>query len=285
MNAAATPADVDVLMITHARPAYTERSLARLLESCDDHARVWVWQNGNDPETLAVVRAFQGHPRLYRFHHSEQNRKLLEPTNWLWREAPGALLGKVDDDCAVPLGWIETFRAAHADNAELGGIACWHFPEDDFDAELCAPKIRDLVGDRQLLQNMWLPGSGYLMKRACIESGGLLADGQTFTNYCVALALRGWIHGFHLPLLLQDHMDDPRSDHTLLRTDEDFRRFAPLSARANGVDTVRAWDAQLRRSARLVQSASIDPRDYSGPRKWWKRVKGRITRGLTGRWY
>ena len=38
----------------------------------------------------------------------------------------------------------------------------------------------------------------------------------------------------------------------------------PLSAAANGVTTVDQWTAQLRRSAVLLQSASLDLRHYGG---------------------
>ncbi len=34
--------ETDILMITYNRPAYTRRSVARWLEACDDHTRIWL---------------------------------------------------------------------------------------------------------------------------------------------------------------------------------------------------------------------------------------------------
>src|SRR5262249_24933662 len=123
---------VDVLMITYNRPEYTRLSLQRLLDSCSEDARVWVWHNGADADTLGVVEALRGHPRFCRFHHSPENRKLREPTNWLWSQATGLYLSKVDDDCLVPDGWIEKLRCAHEDVPEFGVIGCWRFEDEDF---------------------------------------------------------------------------------------------------------------------------------------------------------
>jgi hypothetical protein len=123
--------------------------------------------------------------------------------------------------------------------------------------------------------NCWLGGSGYLMKRACVDVVGLLGADKGFTNTCFAIARRGWTNGWYVPWLFQDHMDDPRSVHTMLRTDADVQRWLPLSAQRSGVRTVAAWQAQLIASAREVQAASPNVREYSRWRELRKRVLGR----------
>lgn len=258
---------VDVLMITYNRPDYTKLSLRRLLDSCPEDARVWVWHNGADAETLAAVEALRAHPRFFRFHHSPENRKLREPTNWLWRNAQGGYLSKVDDDCLVPDGWIERLRAAHRDVSELGIIGCWRFEEEDFSPELAAWKIRHLPGGHELLVNFWIEGSGYLMKRACLEAQGELRPDQSFTHYCIELALAGWTNGWLYPFLLQEHMDDPRAPHTGLRTDADLFARMPLTAADNGMTSLRDWEQLIRRDALVVQQAPIDPAYW----RWWRR--------------
>ena len=90
---------IDILMITYNRPEYTGLSLERLLATCDESMRVWVWHNGTDEETLEIVQSFRDHPSFFKFHHSIENKKLNEPTNWLWTHAKGDFLSKVDDDC------------------------------------------------------------------------------------------------------------------------------------------------------------------------------------------
>lgn len=271
-------AAIDVLFISYKRPAYTRRSLERLLAVADAGTRVWAWHNGPDRETLEVVRGFEGHPRLHRLHASPRNEGLRTPTNWLWQEARGELFGKVDDDCLLPEGWAAAMRAAHAAEPRFGALTCWHHAPEDLDARLYRKKLRR-YGGVSIMQNCWVNGSGYTVKRAAVEQQGLLREGQTWSEYCIDLALRGWIHGWLHPFLFEEHMDDPRSLHSLLRSDEDIRRHAPLSAQANGVDTLAAWVAQHRRSARLIQKAPLDPRRFRG---WRRRLWGPEIRRLLG---
>jgi glycosyltransferase involved in cell wall biosynthesis len=247
---------IDILMITYNRPEYTRLSLTRLLETCDESTRVWLWHNGEHGETLEVVKSLVDHPRVHEFRHSKENKKLREPTNWLWQNAKGEYLSKVDDDCLVPHGWAQKLRAAHIAVPEFGIIACWHFREEDI-LPAGVRKVRRFAG-QEVMQNLWVGGSGYLMKRAARERVGILANGQSFTAYCVEVTKAGWINGWYYPFLLQEHMDDPRSPHSLLKTDEDLTRYMPLSAETNGVTTVAAWQAQLCRSAQLVQEVSPD---------------------------
>jgi glycosyltransferase involved in cell wall biosynthesis len=111
---------IDVLMITYNRPVYTRLALSELLDRSQPDTRVWVWHNGSDPETLAVVESFR--PRLHRFHHSVENVRLTKPINWLFENAQGAYLSKVDDDCIVPEAWdVKLVRRAQAAGESLGG--------------------------------------------------------------------------------------------------------------------------------------------------------------------
>lgn len=274
-----TAQTIDVLMITHKRPGYTARSLPRLLDSCDERMRVWVWQNGSDAETLAVVRSMLDHPRLHAFHHSPENQLVRTPTNWLFERARGQLLGVVADDCVVSDGWADHLRATHAAGASFGVLACWHFHVTDFDPRRAATKTRVFAGGQRVMVHPWVQGSGVLLKRECVEEMGLLPEtDKGFTAYCIRLANRGWINGWPIPLVPIDHMDDPRSPHTHLRTDADLDRHLPLSARLRGTRTVADWTEHLRTSARIIQSAPCDPRVYVGVRKKIRRVVTRIRR-------
>jgi glycosyltransferase involved in cell wall biosynthesis len=194
--------DLDILMVTYNRAAYTRLSLQRLLETCDDSMRVWIWHNGDHAETLDVVRSFASHPRVHRFHHSPENVRLRGPTNWFWKEAKGAYVSKIDDDNLMPDGWAQTLRAAHEAEPKLGVIGCWSFRPEDHRPELAEKKVIDLPGGHRLLKNCWIAGTGHVIKRRCLEEGGgALGEGQTFTNWCVHLAARGWIHGWYYPFL------------------------------------------------------------------------------------
>jgi glycosyltransferase involved in cell wall biosynthesis len=266
---------IDILMITYNRPEYTRLSLARLLETCDEDVRVWLWHNGDHQETLDIVRSYKDHGNVRQFHHSPENKKLNEPTNWLWSQSKGGLLAKVDDDCLLPDGWPSAFRQAHNDVPEFGVISCWLFMEEDFVPNVATKKIQEYAGPHKVLRNCWVGGSGYVMKRECVEQLGLLKAGQSFTNYCIRLASKGWVVGWYYPFLYMEHMDDPRSAHTLLKTDADLLDHYPLTAKNFGCSSLEEWIEFQRTDARRCQSASLDTRRYIGWRskmaRWVKR--------------
>lgn len=264
----------DILMITYRRAGAVKLTLPSLLSTLSPDDRVWLWHNGDDEETLAAVREHAGHPLVARFHHSRVNEKLRVPTMWLWENATGAYLSKVDDDCLERPEWLDTFRSAHEANPDLGAVAGWRQYPDEFIPELALPKIVDLAGGHRLMKNLWVQGSGYLVKRAhMVRTGPLPADGS-FAKWCMSLARTGAVNGYYYPFLFEDHMDDPRSEFTLMRTDEDLIRSAPLSAVRNDVRTVAEWNARRRREAVVIQSASTDLRDYEG----WPLLRRKITR-------
>ena len=267
---------VDVLMITYNRPEYTERALKQLLETCDENARAWVWHNGRDERTLEVVNSFREHPAFFRFHHSPENVRLTKPTNWLWEHAEGELIGKVDDDCLVPDGWIETLLQAHRDEPKFGVLACWHFRPEDFQPRLAAKKINSFSDGHQVLQNPFVQGSGYLMKTRCVKDMGvLLKSNQQFQDYCLSLAEKGWINGWYFPLLFEDLMDDPRSDNTMMKTDADLLKYSPLAAQARGDRTLDDWLRGIKRNARIAQACSSNPLWHKG---WRYKLHARANR-------
>lgn len=121
------------------------------------------------------------------------------------------------------------------------------------------------------MRNCWVEGSGYLMKRAVLDEIGLLREGESFTTYCIRAAAKGFINGWYFPFLFQEHMDDPRAEHTGIKTDEDFRRLIPLSAKTFNIDSKEAWVRRLRLSAQRLQTYSVDPYDFIGMRAKIKR--------------
>lgn len=260
---------IDILMITYNRPEYTRLSLERLLETCDENMRVWIWHNGNDEKTLAVVNELSSHPRIHEVRVSPENRKLNVPTNWLWSNAKGRYLSKLDDDCLLSLDWARTLRKAHEDVPNFGVLGCWRFPEEDFIPELANEKIQEYNG-HHLMRNCWVEGSGYLMKRECLDRQGLLEPAQSFTSYCIELAHNNWINGWYYPFIYQEHFDDPRAPHTGLKSDRDFAKFTPLTANNNKVQTLEDWRSYLKENARGLQAAPINPLYYQ---RWRKKIR------------
>lgn len=268
---------VEILYISYNRPGYTGLSLDRLLATCPAHTRVWVWHNGDDQTTLEVVRSRQDHPRFHHLHHSPENRMLREPTNWFWKNAEGDLLGKVDDDCLMPEGWVEALERDHAAEPSLGIVGSWLFREEDIVPELVDRKRRTFDGF-SIMANPWVGGSGYLMKRNCVEQQGLLRPKENFTRYCIRAAMKGWHIGWHVPFLYMDHMDDPRSEFTELRSDEEYLSKRGLTLAGRGIDTLAEARERTVRAAKELQECSSDPRDYAGWRKLVRRAKMKLNR-------
>ena len=270
---------VDILMITYNRPTYTARSLPRLLQSCEHateagfDARVWVWHNGADADTRAIVREHQNHPRMQHMELSDENRLLREPTNWFWRKSEAQLLGKVDDDILIAEEWIPKLARAHAAEPRLGLCGAWQFLEEDYRPELAERKIRTIGGDTRIMANPWLGGSGYLMKRQVLSDTGPLREEESFSNWCIRAALRGWLIGWLYPFVQQEDMDDPRHPLSLRKSDADVADHASLSQRRYGVTSLNEVLHRQKRAAYEVQAASPNARDYVG-------VRGKVRRAI-----
>jgi len=241
----------DVLMIVHERPEYLTLALPSLLESGDETMRVWIWQNGSNREVAKILDHYSGHERIHKVHKATHNAKLREPTNWLWRESDATYIGKVDDDTLVPKGWLDRLKSCHAKFQRFGVLGLWVHPRSDYDEQEAKKKISKYRG-QSILENSWMAGSGYLMKRACVVQHGLLAPEETFPAFCVRLAWLGWINGWPLPLSFAEHMDDPRSRMCILKTQEDFEKHTPLTAARNNVKTLDEWKELNRMSAKGI---------------------------------
>ena len=253
-----------ILMITHNRPAYARLSLARLCETVPSSAKITVWDNASGDDTRRVLKEFESHPAVEEIIYNPANDRLRGPTNWFWKNAGDAeLLSKVDDDCLMPARWVEKLEKAHADIPEAGLLGCWRFQPEDFNISNASRKIHS-YGSHMILRNCWVEGSGYLMKRKVLDEIGPLRPGETFTTWCLRAASRGYVIGWYYPFLYQEHMDDPRAEHTGIRTDEDLKRLLPLSAAQYGTTTKEAWVRRIRRTAGRLQEYSLDPRDFIG---------------------
>ena len=267
---------VHILYITYNRPHYTRLSLPRLLETCRSQDRVWIWHNGDHAETLEVAREHAGHPLVAKFHHSEENVLLRIPTNRFWECCDAPFLAKVDDDCLMPNGWIETLVRAHDSDPKLGILSAWPFIESDFREDIGGRKVRSF-GGTQVMVNPWTGGSGYVMPRSVIDACSFIREGENFSGYCKRSAAAGFINGWLIPFVLMDHMDDPRSPNTGIRTEEDFQRFPGLSAQRFGMASFEELKAQTIQAALDVQQASPDICDYMGLRGWIRKKVCRLT--------
>lgn len=252
-------------MITHKRPGYVRKSLPALLASADSKTRVWLWHNGDDEETLALVKEYWNHPAVHRVHHSVTNAGIRPPTNWAWLESNGSFVSKVDDDCVVSPDWLQKLRSAHAAEPHVGILGTWRFYPEDFDAEAAMRKIQRLNNGRRVLRNHWVQGSGYLAKRAVVEEMGGIRDGESFPDWCLRAAAAGYKNGWLYPFVWEEHMDDPRSANTIFKDEESFLKHRPLHAKLTGIHTLGGWTAEQHNEALAVQRAPLYIYDYYKP--------------------
>jgi glycosyltransferase involved in cell wall biosynthesis len=261
----------DVLMIINKRPEYLALSLPALLDSGDETLRVWIWQNGDDEAVTRILNMHLNHERIYKVFRSPRNEGLRAPTNWLWSESDADYIGKVDDDILVPSGWASTLKKSHERVRHFGALACWTMHASDYVEEKARHKISRHNGE-ELLESPWVPGCAYLMKRVCLRDGGFLSEDDTFPGYCYRLAWLGWLHGWHLPLLQSENMDDPRSSHCILKTQEDFEQLKPLTAKRLNLKTLEEWKEFNRRSAEQILQGSKKPGKLYWPRSLFRRA-------------
>lgn len=274
--------NIKVLMITHNRPAYIELSLERLCNTAPKNLELTIWDNGSDQKTKEVVEKFRHHPCVERVIFNGRNEKLRKPTIWFWENSRDAdLIGKVDDDCLVPENWCSVLEQAHKDIQLAGVLSCWHYFPQDFKYELCKKKIQSF-GQHKIMRNCWVGGSGYLMKKEVINKIGILKANESFTEFCIRAASKGFINGWYYPFLYQEHMDDPRAPHTVFQSEEDFKKFIPLTAITFGLNTRKQWIQWLIADAQRLQEYSINPYDFIGIRA---RIKRKIIQMLGGDYF
>jgi glycosyltransferase involved in cell wall biosynthesis len=256
---------VDVLMITHRRPDYVRLSLPALLESADERTRVWLWHNGDDAETLATVKSFSAHPAVHNFHHSPTNAGIRPPTNWAWLNSTGQFVSKVDDDCIVDRHWISELRQVHAASPEIGVVGTWRFYDEDFDPAAAMRKVQRLPNGERIMRNHWVQGSGYLAKRRVVQDIGAIRDDESFPDWCLRAAKAGYKNGWKFPFVGEEHMDDPRSPHTMFVDEDAFTEYRPLHAQLAGLHNLSDWTLEQHREALIVQRAPIYLYDYHKP--------------------
>ena len=243
---------------------------------------MWVWHNGGDRDVLDVIGASRDHPRFHRFHHSTENVGLRPALNWLWLEAQGTFLSKIDDDSLMEPGWVQHLTGALQAWPGFGVLGTWRFPPEDWNEELARQKIEVLHGV-EVLRNHWVQGSGHAFRRDLITEVGALREGEGFPGWCLRVAGRGYVNGWPLPLVREEHLDDPRHPLTAFTDEEAYQAALPLSALHTGATTLAEWLTQTREDARAVQGASLDLRQYVG---WRRRVihgRRRLRRLVTGK--
>lgn len=213
--------NIAVVIVTHNRLQYTQKTLSRILDESNDGCDLYLWDNNSTDQTGEYLSSVKD-PRVVEVILSKENLGQTGAMNYVWSKTKAELVGKLDNDCLVTPGWTEILARAHHNIPRLGAVACWHFPKADFNLEAAsrARKIQTF-GSCQIFRHPWVCGSGFLMKRETFKKYGPWQTGPCVgtTYYFLRMALGGEINGWHWPLVLQEHMDDPVSEYTMLTDD------------------------------------------------------------------
>ncbi len=223
---------IDLAFITYERLDYTKLALASVLADPTEAFSLTIWDNASTDGTVEYLKNEVNDPRIADIVFSKENIGQTAAVNEVWARSKADLLGKLDNDCILTPGWTRTLAQAHRDIEQLGVLACWHFFEEDFDHERARHKIQTF-GRHQIFRHPWTCGTGLLIKRRDFEEFGPIQEKAT-TQYWLKMAAAGRINGFYYPLIYQEHMDDPKSQYSKVRTDDGLRQHATITAGLQG---------------------------------------------------
>jgi glycosyltransferase involved in cell wall biosynthesis len=261
---------IDLAFITYERLDYTKLALASVLADPTEQFSLTIWDNASTDGTVEYLKNGVNDPRIADIVFSKENIGQTAAVNEVWGRSKADLLGKLDNDCILTPGWTRTLAQAHHDIEQLGVVACWHFFPEDFDHDRARHKIQTF-GTHQIFRHPWTCGTGLLIKRRDFEEFGPIQEKAT-TQYWLKMAAAGRINGFYYPLIYQEHMDDPKSQYSKVRTNDGLRQHATITAGLQGgrfenVQSLMEWRVEILRN---LLDDPIDPSYYLG----WRRKLG-----------
>jgi glycosyltransferase involved in cell wall biosynthesis len=258
---------IDLVFVTYNRLDYTQKALTSILADPTEEFRLTIWDNASKDGTVEYLRGEVRDPRISDIILSKENKGQIAAVNEVWSRSKADLLGKLDNDCMVTPGWTRTLGQAHADIDALGVVACWHYFPDDFDEARARHKIQTF-GRHRIFRHPWTCGTGLLIKNRDYRKFGPIQSNAT-TQYWMKMALAGRVNGFYYPLVLQEHMDDPKSVHSHLKDEESYQKAKEItfSLKLHGQHTLN--DRWRRRQEILdnLLDETWNPVHYIG----WKR--------------
>ena len=123
---------IAIVVVTHNRLEYTRKTITRLLEDPNEEFELYIWDNASKDETPEYIKSISD-PRIVETIVSKENVGQTGAMNYVWNKTKAELVGKLDNDCLVTPGWTRILSQAHRDIENLGAVACWHYPFDEFD--------------------------------------------------------------------------------------------------------------------------------------------------------
>lgn len=278
--------NIAITVVTHNRLEYTKKCIERLLADPSEAFDLYLWDNASEDETGEYLKSIKD-PRVVEVIVNKENLGQTGAMNYVWSRTKAELVGKLDNDCLTAPGWTRTIGQAHRDVAEFGAVACWHYPLDEFDepAARKAGKVQDF-GAHKIFRHPWVCGSGFLMKRSTYAEHGQWQAGADVgtTDYFLSMAMKGYVNGWYYPLILQEHMDDPRSVHSMVKDDDSVKKMYDITYTLR-VQKIHDMKARWNRRPVVLKNLNSGPWEakyYVGWRRRWSNVKKKMLK-LAGR--
>ena len=267
---------IALVFITYNRLDYTKLALSSVLADPTEEFSLTIWDNASTDGTVVYLKNEVNDPRIVDIVFSKKNVGQISAMNEIWGKSKADLLGKLDNDCLMTPGWTRLLAQAHEDIAQLGVVACWHYPPEDFDYERAKHKIHTFNGHK-IFRHPWTCGTGLLVKRATFDRFGPI-QGKGTTPYWLKIALSGYINGFYYPLVHQEHMDDPKSKHSHLKDEASYQAAKAVTVNINspGQETLAG---RWRWRQEVLNNLLDDPWDanyYIGWHSKLRRIKKRV---------
>jgi len=266
---------IDLIFVVFNRRKYTQLSLTSLLKDPTEEFCLTIWDNGSTDGTRDYLDSVED-LRIVKKVFSRENVGLKGAVNYLLSKSSADLVGIIPNDFLVTPGWTRPLAQAHADVPEFGMIGCWHFFPEDFDYERAKHKIQKF-GQHQVLRHPWTGGGAGLVKLETVREFGLL-DSNATTRYWMRMALKGYVNGFYFPLIYVEHMDDPKSKHTILKDEESYQaaKKVTVNIHSPGQETLAG---RWRWREQVLDNLLDDPWDvkyYVGWRRKLKSLRRRV---------
>ena len=269
--------NIHLVFITYNRLHYTKLALTSVLGDPNEEFRLTIWDNGSTDGTVEYLKNEVNDPRIVDIICCKENAGQVYAVNEIWGNSEADLVGKLDNDCLVTPGWTKILAQAHADIPKLGVVACWHYFPDDFDYGRAKHKIQTF-GKHRIFRHPWTCGTGILLKRDTFRKFGPIT-GKGTTQYWLRIALAGYVNGYYYPLILQEHMDDPKNKHSHLKDEASYQAAKAVTANINSPGQETFAD-RWRWRQQVLDSLLDDPwqaENYVGWRSKLRRIKKRVT--------
>lgn len=233
---------VDLLLITWNRREYVEKTLKKLLAN-DDDFRLYCWDNGSTDGAADIINEARDE-RIVEKHFCPVNVMQQFPTEWFLNKSQNEIIGKVDDDTLVPEGWVDDISSLIIEHNKIGMVGCWTYWQDDYERNKdVIDRIKTVnVGKHSLIQNIVIGGTAFLVrKKLAIDYFNDKGQGYAFPIDRVKMTVDGYISGWYKPIILAEHMDDPRSAHCLMNKSGALGVSASLSAKRRNINDAKTY--------------------------------------------